>query len=145
MCRFKVKQFLISIFCFSHFNTSHVSVQAICCNSTSLGSIYFNTSHVSVQDAKTLKMMNGTVVFQYISCVGSSDTPITYDYRRYHFNTSHVSVQAYLLNEEGGYAKFQYISCVGSSAKIRCYPIVVTKFQYISCVGSSIGARKSTR
>ena len=54
---------------------------------------YFNTSHVSVQASKEI-VVQESIEFQYITCIGSSKMTITYRIAK---------------------GTFQYITCIGSS------------------------------
>ena len=98
----------------SSFNTSYVSVQGVEPNIRgSISSASFNTSYVSVQ-ALAITLGLKSVAFQYILCVGSSNSRGNYYCRTY------VSIHPMCRFKEVGKSLevgewlFQYILCVGS-------------------------------
>ena len=93
---------------------------------------YFNTSHVTVYPSLFLLLLS-VVTFQYISCYCLSEQNLHRRFRKWNFNTSHVTVYLYsrgkeqsgilisihlmllfisqILHNTGCPVKFQYISC----------------------------------
>ena len=54
------------------------------------------------------------------------------------FNTSYVSVQAFISKPIFLSISFQYILCVGSRVASSLFSLTAFMFQYILCVGSSL-------
>ena len=82
-------------------------------------------------------LVESLFLFQYILCVGSRICLYRLKKLFQRFNTSYVSVQVGMSQEQQNeLIVFQYILCVGSSACIQSERRYLALFQYILCVGS---------